>query len=60
MVDWRKDACKTMWFLSDLEREQRGAKLTLRYHNKKRTQNARRTHVSPKKRKLVPRFLELT
>lgn len=41
MVDWRKDACKTMWFLSDLEREQRGAKLTLRYHNKKRTQNAR-------------------
>lgn len=32
MVDWRKDACKTMWFLSDLEREQRGAKLTPEQH----------------------------
>ena len=28
MVDWRKDACKSMWFLSDLERQQRGTKLT--------------------------------
>lgn len=27
-IDWRKDACKSMWFLSDLERKNRGAKLT--------------------------------
>lgn len=27
-IDWRKDACKSMWFLSDLERRNRGAEMT--------------------------------
>lgn len=28
MIDWQKDAHQTMWFLSSMEREKRGCKLT--------------------------------
>ena len=28
MIDWQKDAVKSMWFLSEYERKMRGCKLT--------------------------------
>lgn len=28
MIDWQRDAHQTMWFLSSMEREKRGCKLT--------------------------------
>lgn len=28
MIDWQKDAHRTMWFLSSMEREKRGCRLT--------------------------------
>ena len=28
MIDWQKDAHRSMWFLSSMEREKRGCKLT--------------------------------
>lgn len=28
MIDWQKDARRTMWFLSSIEREKRGCKLS--------------------------------
>lgn len=49
MIDWQKDACKSMWFLSTLEREKRGRKMS----------EAEQQHVAETLKQNVARYVRM-
>lgn len=48
-VNWRKNACESMWFLPDLERRARGCKLTAE----------ERANVEESLKKFVARYIRM-